>query len=142
METHERFVIGIKQRPFTRHAINRIRPIENDDLYARFFAGAHAEIHRPDESVIARPDILEINEQNIEIFQHFRSRLAVFAVQTVNGNVKTRDARNFSIPPCCPASGQETHVAGQKTLRDEKDRHCVARGCCEACSSFAETDAG
>src|SRR6266496_1832855 len=37
------------------------------------------------------------------------------------------DARNFSIPPCYPASGRETHVAGQKTLRDEKDRHCVAR---------------
>src|SRR4029077_10190291 len=37
-------------------------------------------------------------------------------------------ARNFSIPPCCPASGRETHVADQKTLRDEKDRHCVARG--------------
>src|SRR5947208_13528508 len=37
------------------------------------------------------------------------------------------DARNFSIPPCYPASGREIHVAGQKTLRDEKDRHCVAR---------------
>src|SRR4029077_17505983 len=35
--------------------------------------------------------------------------------------------RNFSIPPCRPASGRETHVADQKTLRDEKDRHCVAR---------------
>src|SRR4029450_3975937 len=37
-------------------------------------------------------------------------------------------ARNFSIPPCCPASGRETHVADQKTLRDEKDHHGVARG--------------
>ena len=90
METHERLVIGIKQWPLTGHAVNRIRPVENDDFYARFFASAHAEIHRPDERVIARPDILEINEQNIEIFQHFRGRLAVFAVQTVNGNVKTR----------------------------------------------------
>ena len=90
METHERFVIRIKQRPLSGHAINRIRPVENDDLYARFFARAHTKIHRPDKRVIPRPDILEINEQNIEIFQHFRGRLAMFAVQTVNGNVKTR----------------------------------------------------
>jgi len=44
METDERFVIRIEQRPFVRHAIDRIRPIENDNVYARFLAGAHAEI--------------------------------------------------------------------------------------------------
>src|SRR5205814_1196623 len=90
METHERFVIRIKHWALDGHAINRIRPVEYNDLYARFFAGAHTEIHRPDECIIARPDILEINEQDIEIFQHFCDWLAVFAVQTVNGNVKTR----------------------------------------------------
>src|ERR1700730_10251402 len=90
METHERLVIRIKQWALDGYAINRIRTIEHDDFYARFFASAHTEIHRPDERVIARPDILEINKQNIEIFQHLRGRFAVFAVQTVNGNVKTR----------------------------------------------------
>src|SRR4029077_19407652 len=90
METHERFVIRIKQSALDGHAINRIRPVENDDFDTRFFASAYTEIHRPDERVIARPDILEINEQNIEISQHFPGRFAVFAVQTVNGNVKTR----------------------------------------------------
>ena len=90
MKTDERFVIQIKQRSLDSGAIDRIWPIENDDFYARFFASAHAEIHRPDKRVIARPDVLKINEQNIEIFQHFRGRLAVFAVQTINRNVKTR----------------------------------------------------
>lgn len=90
METHKRSVIGVKQWALACDAINRIGPVENDDLYARLFTGAHTEIHRPDKRVIACPYILEINEQNIEIFQHFRGRLAVFAVQTVNGNVKTR----------------------------------------------------
>jgi len=90
METHERFVIRIKQWALTGHAIDRIRPVENDDLYACFLASAHTKIHRPDKRVIARSDILEINQQNIEIVQHFRGRLAVFAVQTVNGNVETR----------------------------------------------------
>src|SRR5437667_12696627 len=89
METHERFVIRIKQWALDGHSINRIRPVEYDDLYARFFASAHTEIHRPDERVIARPDILEINKQDIEIFQHFCDWLAVFAVQNVNGNMKT-----------------------------------------------------
>ena len=89
METHERFVIGIEQRSFVRHAIDRIRPIENDNLYARFLTGAHAEIHRPDKSIVARPDVLEIYEQNVDLFQHVRSRLAMFAVQTVNRNAQT-----------------------------------------------------
>src|SRR2546429_6077834 len=77
METHERFVIRIKHWALDGHAINRIRPVEYNDLYARFFAGAHTEIHRPDERIIARPDILEINEQDIEMFQHFCDWLAV-----------------------------------------------------------------
>jgi len=90
METHERFVIRIKQWALDAHAINWIRTIEHDNFYVRFFASAHTEIHRPDERVIARPGILEINEQHLEILQHFPGRLAVLAVQTVNGNVKTR----------------------------------------------------
>ena len=87
METHERFVIGIEQRPFRCHSIDRIRPIENDDFYTRFLTGPHTEIHRPHESVIARSDVLQINEQNIEVFKHLCCRLAVFAVKTINGNV-------------------------------------------------------
>src|SRR5437762_11499681 len=90
METHERFVIRIKQWALDGHSINRIRPVEDDDLYARFFASAHTEIHRPDERVIARPDILESNEQDIEICQHFCDCLAVFAVQTGNASMNTR----------------------------------------------------
>src|SRR5436305_14742554 len=90
METHERFVIRIKQWALDGHSINRIGPVEDDDLYVRFFASARTEIHRPDERVIARPDILEINEQDIEICQHFCDWLAVCALQTVNENLKTR----------------------------------------------------
>src|SRR5437667_12657066 len=96
METHERFVIRIKQWALDGHAIIRIRPVEYDDLYARFFASAHTEIHRPDERVIARPDILEINKQDIEIFQHFCDWLTVFAIPTVNGTMKTAKQLTFA----------------------------------------------
>src|SRR5437899_3693217 len=36
------------------------------------------------------------------------------------------DLRSFSIPPCCPAFGQEIRVADQKTRQDERDRCCVS----------------
>src|SRR4029077_1384398 len=35
-------------------------------------------------------------------------------------------ARNFSIPPCYPASGRGIHVGGRKTLKGEKARDCTA----------------
>src|SRR5205814_5862201 len=38
------------------------------------------------------------------------------------------DARNSSIPPCCPASGPEIRVEGQKRRRGETNRRCVAPG--------------
>src|SRR4029077_5338796 len=38
------------------------------------------------------------------------------------------DARNSSIPPCCPAFGRETRVAGRKKRRGETNRRCVAPG--------------
>src|SRR4029453_6635630 len=90
MKTDERFVIQIKQRPLGSNAIDRIWPIENDNFYVHFFASAHAEIQRPDKGVVTCPDVLQINGQDIEIFPHVRSRLAMFAVQTMNRNVKTR----------------------------------------------------
>ena len=90
MEAHERFVIRIKRWPLSGNAINRIRAIQYNNFYVCFFASTHAQIHRPDKRVIACADVLEINEQSIEIFQHFCGRLPVFAIQTVNGNVKAR----------------------------------------------------
>src|SRR5882724_559848 len=59
-------------------------------MNACFLAGANAEIHRPNESVIARADILKINKEKIDIFQHLRGWLAVFAVETVDRNSEPR----------------------------------------------------
>src|SRR5437588_433505 len=55
-----------------------------------FFTDAHAEVERPDERVIARADVLKINKQNIDIFQHFCCRFAMFAVKAVNRNAEAR----------------------------------------------------
>src|SRR5713226_4614227 len=53
-----------------------------------FFTGAHAKIKRPDERVVARADVLKIDKQNIDIFQHFCCRFAMFAVKAVNRNAE------------------------------------------------------
>jgi hypothetical protein len=90
MQTDERSIGRIEQWALARDTINRVWPVKRNNCDAGFFAGAHAEIQRPDESVVARTDILKIDKQNIEILQHFRSRLAVFAVKAVNWNLKPR----------------------------------------------------
>ncbi len=90
MHADKRFVIHIQHRAFCRHGVDWVRPVEHNDRDAALFASAHAKIERPDESVIARADFLKIYEKNIEPVQHFRSRLAVFAVKTVNRNMEPR----------------------------------------------------
>src|SRR6266481_8412229 len=90
MHSNKRFVIGVEHWPFCRYAIDRVRSVEHNDCNSGLFTGAHAKIHSPDKGVAARADILQIDEQNIEILQHLQSRLAMFGVQRVNGNAKTR----------------------------------------------------
>jgi len=90
MHPDERFIIGIESRSFYRHAVNRVWAIEHNNRDALLFARTHAQIHRPDERIIARADVLKVYEQTIEPVQHFCSRLAVLAVETVNRNTQTR----------------------------------------------------
>ena len=120
METDERLVIGIERGPFSCRTINWIWPVKNDNRYAGSLAGAHTEIHRPDERVIARSDILKINEQNIETFQHFRSRFAVFAVQTINGNVKTRVLVTFPFHHVVLGLAEKTVLRSKKRGEPKK----------------------
>ncbi len=128
MHTDKRLVIRIEQRSFNRYAIDRVRSIEHNDCGAAFLTGAHAKIQRPNKSVVTRPDVLKVHKQDIEPFEHFRCRLAMFAVKAINRNVQDADARNFSIPPCCPGSGREIRAAGQRRQRDETNRRGVAPG--------------
>src|ERR1044071_341764 len=88
MQTDKGFVIWVENWSFCNYASNWIWPVKHNQRDASFFAGAHAEIQRPDKRVKARPDILKIDKQNIQILQHFCCRLAMFAVETVNRNVK------------------------------------------------------
>ena len=89
MHADKGFVIRIEYGPFSRHAVDWVWPIQRNDDNTASLTCAHAEVERPNKSVVARPNVLEIDKQNIERFEHFRCWLAVFAVKTVNWNVQT-----------------------------------------------------
>ena len=66
MHSNKRFVIDVENWSLCRYAIDRVRSIEHNDGDSGLFTGAHAKIHRPDKGVVARADIMQIDEQNIE----------------------------------------------------------------------------
>src|SRR6266487_3951872 len=84
MHSYERSVVRIQPRTLNRHSIDWVWSIEHNNVNVLALAGAHREIHRPNKGVVARPDVLQINQQEIEILQHLARWLAMFAVQTVN----------------------------------------------------------
>src|SRR6266446_5744704 len=90
MHSHERAVVRINSWTFNRYTVDRVWPIQRDDLNVLTFAGAHCQIQRPNKSVVARADILQVNQEEIEILQHLARGLAMFAVQTVNRYPESR----------------------------------------------------
>ena len=74
----------IKHRPFRNYPAKRIRPVQNNNRFPRFHACLHAKFHCPNEGIIAGTDILHINCDHVNIFQHRRGRFACTAVKAVN----------------------------------------------------------
>jgi len=64
---------------------------------AVFLTCAHAEVECPNESVIPCTDVLKIDDNCIDILEHFSRWLAMFSVQTVNGNVQPRMLVRFPL---------------------------------------------
>src|SRR5437762_1689109 len=90
MHPHERAVVRIQSWTFNRYTIDRVGSVQHHNLNVLTFAGAYCQIQRPNKSVVARADILQVNQEEIEILQHLARRLAMFAVQTVNRYPKSR----------------------------------------------------
>src|SRR5437868_11754351 len=90
MHSDERAVVRIQWWTFNRYTVDRVWAVQHHNLNVCAFAGAHCQIHRPNKSVVARADILQVNQEEIEILQHLARRLAIFAVQTVNRYPKSR----------------------------------------------------
>src|SRR5262249_31230845 len=90
MKADERFVTFLNRRTFNGHTVDRIWAIEHDDVHASPLTRTHAEIKRPNESVVARADVLKVDNQSVETGEHFRRGLAMLTVQTVNRNFQPR----------------------------------------------------
>src|SRR5207249_6793113 len=84
MHSYERAVVRIQPRTLNRHSIDWVWSIEHNNMNVLALASAHHQIHRPNKGVVARADVLQINQQEIDIPQHLARRLAMFAVQTIN----------------------------------------------------------
>src|ERR1051326_3099122 len=97
MHSDKRSVITIEHWPFSRYAIDWIGPVEHHAGNLLLFTRAHAQLHRPDEGGRARPDVLNIDGQNIEPVQHFRCWFAMFPVQAVNRYAQTRMIVTFPL---------------------------------------------
>ena len=126
MHADERAVIGTEEGAFGRSAIDRIRPIQDNHVGAVLLAGPQAKIKGPDKSVVTGADILQIDQENIEIAQHFRGWLPMFAVQAINRNMETRMLVTLPFDHVVLSLAKKTVLGAEQGRRPEIVRHHVA----------------
>src|SRR5207247_7588154 len=108
------------QVPLERLAAERIRPIEHDDLLAGGGAGLEREGRRPFEGVNAGPNVLEIDEQQVDDREHLRRGRAGLRVEAVD-----RDAE-LGIHAVPRLYHVVLLLAGEAVLRAEEREQAVA----------------
>jgi len=74
-----------QDRPFHVHAADGIGAIEHDHVAILARGRHHAERHRPDVRVDARPDILQVENQDIHLGQHLRCGRARRPIEAEEG---------------------------------------------------------
>ena len=78
---------GAKRRPFHVAPADRVRPVENEEAELRARGGLHAEEHGGLVRVIARADVLDVEDQRVEPAQRGARRTkrpGVVSVQRVD----------------------------------------------------------
>src|SRR5205085_1519535 len=90
MQTDKGAISWIERWPLSYNSVDRIRPIENNNGNIILLAGAQAEKHCPDKSIVTGANILEIDQKRVEVLEHRRRRFAMFAVKTVDRNPESR----------------------------------------------------
>src|SRR6266850_3801022 len=81
IETDERRERGVRHVALDADAAERVRPVEHDDGDAGARARTHGEGERPLEGVVARADVLKIDDEGVEPGEHRRRRLPRGAVE-------------------------------------------------------------
>src|SRR5262245_35517884 len=80
----ERELVGIRERSLHIYPVDRIDPVQNDEsdiVSGSFF---HGQSHGRDVSVEASADVLNIEDERVDPFEHFSSRLPHLSIETVN----------------------------------------------------------
>ena len=84
IEADEGRVRGIRHVAFHARAAERIRPVEHDDFDPCRRRRSHHERRRPDERVVARADILEVDDHRVDLAQHRGRRRASLTIEAVD----------------------------------------------------------
>ena len=119
LEAHEREEPGGLRPTLDQARIgpDRVGPIEHDDPHPRAHARARREERGPDEGVVARPDVLQIDDEAVdarEVLAARREVLEAIAVEAAHGDVVVSQG-----------VGDADHVlrfAAMSVLRAEEDR--------------------
>jgi hypothetical protein len=80
----EALVPGLDGRPLDRHAVNRVRAVEEDDRHVGGRGRLQAEQHGRLEGVVPRPDVRQVDDKQVQTPEYVGTRAQAvdrFAVQ-------------------------------------------------------------
>src|SRR5438874_2145599 len=85
MVTDERFSLRVEQRPFDRHAADRVGPVEDDDTQLVCGGRFENESQRRNVRVEAAADVLDVVDERVNPLKLLSRGPLGLAVKTVNG---------------------------------------------------------
>ncbi len=90
IQPHERLVAGADQVALDDDSAEGIRPVEHDHRLSRGGARFERERRRPLESVDARADVLQVDDEGIDVGEHLRGRAAGLRVEAEDRDAEAR----------------------------------------------------
>ena len=104
-----------------------------DEAFARFGRRLHRQRHRIEIGIKACPNILDIEDQDIDVRQHLGSRLFDLAVETVHGQAGGGvgpavhlDPRRFRAAQAVLGTEQGDHAHARHLAKDIDDVRALA----------------
>ena len=119
VQSDERRVIRFQYRTLHFRAAQRVGTVEDDELNIVFRRRFHRVRHCVNVRVKAGAHVLNVKQQDVDVFQHVRCRLPRFPVQTVHGKSSFFIDVKFHVFPSLGVSphpvfravqGDEVHV--------------------------------
>src|SRR3990172_3081518 len=77
---------------------DRVRPVEDDHGFPGLMAGLHAEFHCPDEGIVAAANVLQVDDERVDIREHFGPGLASVPIKAVDRQAACSVAKAFPLP--------------------------------------------